>query len=208
MPNLALRWPTRAWPACGASHRSSCPTWPGRSRSWAATRGRAFFRALYAEVERREGRGFNPQNVSNILWAGATLLRRPTSKGPLSALCAAAESQLGAFTPQNLSNLVWALGKMRCTPPVRGFLAGVSAAVDARVHEFEPRDVSLCIWGFTQLGRAPSAALLSAAQYMFETGQALSGAPVTAQSFQAGRQVMEEYCRASHPQIVTARRSV
>lgn len=79
---------------------------------------------LLDEVPRHPVRGFQPQELSNIVWAMGTLgtLRKAT----IDHLLAGAAAHMDAFIPQALSNMVWACAHLR--NGTRGCLVAGTAA--------------------------------------------------------------------------------
>jgi hypothetical protein len=68
----------------------------------------------------------NPQEATNILWAFATLKRRPTAR-LLEALERHTEAMASRYNSQNVANTLWAYASIRTKPGER--LASISAIV-------------------------------------------------------------------------------
>ena len=76
----------------------------------------------------------NPQEATNILWAFATLKRRPTAR-LLEALERHTEAMASRYNSQDVANTLWAYASIRTKPGER--LASISAIVTGyRVRKY------------------------------------------------------------------------
>lgn len=83
---------------------------------------------LLEQVPRHPAQGFQPQELSNIVWAMGTL--GLLHEAAIDHLLGAAGMHMAAFIPQALSNMVWACAHLR--NGTRGCLAGGTAALPVR----------------------------------------------------------------------------
>jgi hypothetical protein len=121
----------------------------------------AFVGAIVSELQ-REGNlgGADPQNLSNTLWALATLGR--TGDGAfVSALLEAARSQLGSFNPQDLANTLWALATLGRTGD-GAFVSALLEAARRQLGSFKPQALANTLWALATLGRTGDGAFVSA----------------------------------------------
>jgi hypothetical protein len=91
---------------------------------------------------------FQPQELSNTVWAAATLAL-PLPASFLGAFLAAAGAQLPAFKPQELSNTVWPATLSLPLPP--SFLGAFLAAAGAQLPAFKPQHLSNTAWALAKL---------------------------------------------------------
>ena len=98
-----------------------------------------------------------PQNVSNTLWALATLGVLGDAH-TLAALCAAAARLAAHMTPQGVSNTLWALGSLEAAV-VADTLAALCATAAQQAEQMTPQGVSNTLLGLAKLGRPVSDAV-------------------------------------------------
>jgi hypothetical protein len=95
--------------------------------------GAGLLRVLEGRAEALAGT-FIEQNMSNILWAYATMGRKPRA-GVMRGLAGRAEALAGTFTTQDVANMLWAFCVMS--------VLGVPDEDSRWVHKIEQRLVSL-----------------------------------------------------------------
>ena len=90
---------------------------------------------------------FNPQNLSNAIWALATL-NHPDDDFT-SALILAARGKLRDFNPQNLSNAIWAMATLNHHD--FDFTSALILAARGKLRDFNPQALSNTIWALATL---------------------------------------------------------
>ncbi|GLI67680.1 hypothetical protein VaNZ11_011942, partial [Volvox africanus] len=98
---------------------------------------------------------FSPQDVSQALWAVATLDCVPLPRGFLPGLLSAAKPRLHSFGPQALSNTLWALSRLRCQPP-SDWLDAVCAVSGPRLSAFNPQALATTVAALSHMEYTPS----------------------------------------------------
>jgi hypothetical protein len=93
---------------------------------------------------------FNPQDVSNTVWALATMGVTPDEE-LLRAMQVRATSLAGLFDPQNVANTVWALATMGVMPEA-GLLRAMQGRATATAGLFNPQDVANTVWAHACFG--------------------------------------------------------
>eukprot|EP00451_Oxyrrhis_marina_P001497 CAMPEP_0204258232 /NCGR_PEP_ID=MMETSP0468-20130131/4874_1 /ASSEMBLY_ACC=CAM_ASM_000383 /TAXON_ID=2969 /ORGANISM="Oxyrrhis marina" /LENGTH=491 /DNA_ID=CAMNT_0051232413 /DNA_START=99 /DNA_END=1574 /DNA_ORIENTATION=- len=86
-----------------------------------------------------------PQSLSNILWAFATLSWAPRD-GLLERLCAAATQQVAAFNPQDLANTAWALSSLKHRD--EKLMRGLGRRSLEVLEHFRPQAISNLVYAF------------------------------------------------------------
>lgn len=117
---------------------------------------RQLLTVLAAAVQRQLA-AFNPEALSSIAWAWATLAFYPGQQ-QLDGLIDAALRQLPAFQPQELADLFWALASLRHTPGSRG-LDRMVGSVMQRSKAFRPNQLISIFWGSACLGHTGGSVL-------------------------------------------------
>ncbi|GLC46785.1 hypothetical protein PLESTF_001940400 [Pleodorina starrii] len=100
--------------------------------------------------------GFSPQDVSQTLWAVASLECGPLPRAFLEGLLEAARPRLAAFSPQSLSNSLWALSRLRCQPPP-AWLEAACAASAPQLAAFSPQALATTAAALAHLEYCPGA---------------------------------------------------
>ena len=103
---------------------------------------------------------FNPQDVSKLAWALATMGVKPDAV-LLEAMQKRAIATAGDFKAQNVANLVWALAKMGVKPEP-GLLKAMQGQAIAMAGGFTPQAGANIVWALATLGVKPDAGLLEA----------------------------------------------
>lgn len=91
-----------------------------------------------------------PQNISNSLWAMATLNYAPLGS-VLSSMEREIMQMLPKFTSQNLSNVVLSFAKLGYSPS-EGTMKGLTDHIYKIIHSFSAQALSNTIWGLSKLG--------------------------------------------------------
>lgn len=117
---------------------------------------RQLLNVLAAAVQRQLA-AFNPEALSSIAWAWATLGFYPGQQ-LLDGLIDATLRQLSAFQPQELADLFWAMASMRHTPGSRGLDRMVGSVVQ-RSKAFRPKQLISIFWGSACLGHTGGSVL-------------------------------------------------
>ena len=102
---------------------------------------------------------FNGQDISNMMWAYARLLR-PPSPQLLVALEHQALALLPHFTPQLVSNSLWAFATLKITPN-ESLLVGLLARAEEIVEEFNAQNTANFVWALATLRCMPADTLLA-----------------------------------------------
>jgi hypothetical protein len=110
--------------------------------------------------------GMVPQNLSNTVWAYATLGRAPEAE-TWEALEAAAVRVAPGMVPHALANTVWAYATLGRAPEA-GTWEALEAATVRVTPGMVPQNLSNTLWAYATLGRSPKA----------ETWEALEAATV------------------------------
>ncbi len=92
---------------------------------------------------------FQPQHLSNLMWAHGRLEVPPPAQW-LAAWQAAAAPQLGKFTGQGCSNMLWGLVKAGAVPEVEWLNRFVHATA-GRLAGFSEHALSNCCWALARL---------------------------------------------------------
>lgn len=118
-------------------------------------------RVLTTEATRRVGE-FNTQNLSNSVWAFATLGVDPGHPF-LEAVERASVARLHEFSPQNVANALWAFAKLQAPAP--RLFAAAAEHLPRVAHATSPQCLANSLWAFAAAGVDPGehcAAALSA----------------------------------------------
>jgi hypothetical protein len=100
------------------------------------------------------------QNVSNTLWAYATMGREP-GKGLMRVLKGRAEALADTFNAQDVSNEMWAYGRMG-REPWAGIMRVLEGKAEVLAGTFHVRDVSNTLWAYARMGREPGKQVMRA----------------------------------------------
>ncbi|XRB15348.1 RAP domain-containing protein [Pseudoscourfieldia marina] len=92
---------------------------------------------------------FIPQNLSNTVWAWATMRHEP-SAAALAALERRMLAYVDDFIPQHLANTVWAWATMRHEPSAQ-VLAALEHRMLAHVDDFNPQALANTVWAVAML---------------------------------------------------------
>ena len=106
---------------------------------------------------------FTPQQLSNTIWALATLSHH--DNGFTADLISAARRKLPVFIPQNFSNTIWALATLGHHHD--GFTAALISEAQGQLPLFNPQNLANTIWALATLGHHDdgfTAALISEAR--------------------------------------------
>jgi len=136
----------------------------------AKTRYRPWDPTLFPKLEGRAealAGTFNSQNVTNMLWAHATMGREPGARlmreleGRVEALCGRGEAagRGGTLNTQHVANTLWAYAKMGREPGA-GLMRELEGRAEADAGTFVAQDVANTLWAYAKMGRAPGAGLL------------------------------------------------
>ncbi|GIL86542.1 hypothetical protein Vretimale_11596 [Volvox reticuliferus] len=98
---------------------------------------------------------FSPQDVSQTLWAVATLDCAPLPRGFLPGLLSAAKPRLSIFGPQALSNTLWALSRLRCQPP-SDWLNATCAVSTRQLSTFNAQALATTVAALAHMEYTPS----------------------------------------------------
>lgn len=116
--------------------------------------------SIDAEAQRRVEE-FEPQNISNMLWAFSTAGQRASALFSLMASQAQREDRLTKFTSQALSNTAWSYAK--ANHPAPDLFEAIGAEARARLRQRRPRGdfaaqaLSNTAWAFAKAGhKAPA----------------------------------------------------
>ena len=90
---------------------------------------------------------FKPQELTNLVWAFATLKRRHNAL--FEALAATATERAGEFTPQGLSQTVWSFSKLGLSKHT--LLLAAAATVCQRAPRFDAQSIATLAWAFANL---------------------------------------------------------
>jgi hypothetical protein len=96
---------------------------------------------------------FNSQDISNTLWAFATMGAKP-GESVMGQLERRAEVISGEFTPQDIANTLWAFATMGTKPGER-VMGQLERRVEAISGEFNSQDISNTLWAFATMGAKP-----------------------------------------------------
>ena len=89
---------------------------------------------------------FNAQNVSNTLWAYATMRREP-EKGVMRVLEGRVEALAGTFNAQGVVNTLWAYATMYLDPG-EGLMKELEGLAEAVAATFKTREVVNTLWAY------------------------------------------------------------
>jgi len=98
------------------------------------------------------------QDVTNTLWAYATMRREPPS-GLMMKLEGRAEALAGTFIAQDVANTLWAYATMGRKPPA-GLMRELEVQAEALVGTFIAQEVANTLWAYATMGREPDEALM------------------------------------------------
>ncbi|KAJ1487182.1 hypothetical protein T484DRAFT_1787562, partial [Baffinella frigidus] len=93
---------------------------------------------------------FEPQGISMLLWALATMRER-ADRGLMKAMQTRAMATAGEFGPQAVANLLWALATMG-EKADRKLLETMQRRATATAGEFKPQEVSNVLWALATMG--------------------------------------------------------
>ncbi|KAJ1487970.1 hypothetical protein T484DRAFT_1940176 [Baffinella frigidus] len=106
--------------------------------------------------------GFNSHDISNVLWALATMGIKP-GPGLLEAMQRRATATENDFKPQGVANVLWALATMGITADAR-LLEAMQGRATATAGDFKPQGVANVLWALATMGITADARLLEAMQ--------------------------------------------
>lgn len=98
---------------------------------------------------------FGPQDLSQAVWAAATLGCQPPP-GFLAAALTVSRPRLASFGPQALSNMLWALAHMRFQPPPSWIDAALAASLP-QLCAFSPQALAMTASALVAMDHAPPA---------------------------------------------------
>ncbi|CAE7903069.1 unnamed protein product, partial [Symbiodinium sp. KB8] len=109
--------------------------------------------AVLAPEIRRSAEDLNPQEISNSLWAAATLQDAvPEVLAAVPSLAANLGRLAGQMVPQDLSNCLWAAARLReRSPEVLLALGAVVVEIPKKVSYMIPRELASCLWAAATL---------------------------------------------------------
>ncbi|KXZ52911.1 hypothetical protein GPECTOR_8g29 [Gonium pectorale] len=162
------------------------------------------------------GRGFNPQETSNMLW-GLAKLRR-TDSSLLRPLAEAAGRTAVHFTAQNLSISLWALATLGCSsaeygPAVRALIGAARRLLQQQPAAFKAQELSNILLALATLQKPiNSEALIEAAAaecrrrgFLGFTPQAISNAAwALAKMPRSGPEPYPQWCQGWYEAVVQA----
>ncbi|KOO28974.1 kynurenine 3-monooxygenase and related flavoprotein monooxygenase [Chrysochromulina tobinii] len=90
---------------------------------------------------------FKPQELTNLVWAFATLKWRHARL--FEQLADVASARLAEFSPQGLSQTLWAYSKLGLTK--HGLFGAVANAALPRLGSFDPQSIATLAWAFANL---------------------------------------------------------
>ena len=114
-------------------------------------------RALEARALAVRG-DFSAQNISNTLWAFATLGFRP-SEALLEGLIEQTVAVQGDFKAQEISITLWAFATLGLQPSEE-LMAGTMKQAVVVQGDFNPQEIANTLWAFATLGLQPSEELM------------------------------------------------
>lgn len=94
-----------------------------------------------------------PQDISNILWAYATVRYRARPLFRVLAGAAAVQPP-GAFKPQELGNTLWALASMGHHEAA--LFDALAVECDRQAADFNPQNISNVLWSYARVGQTPT----------------------------------------------------
>jgi len=101
---------------------------------------------------------FNPQDISNMLWAFATLGLQP-SKALLAGLTEQAMVVQGDFKAQGIANTLWSFATLGLQPSEE-LMAGMMKQAVVVQGDFKPQNIANTLWAFATLGLQPNKELM------------------------------------------------
>ncbi|WBA79282.1 RAP domain-containing protein [Endozoicomonas sp. GU-1] len=117
--------------------------------------------AVLLPLVNRQKADFNPQEISNLLWAMAKLVdngleRTPGLKEALAALLPLVNAQTTTFKPQGIANLLWAMAKLvdngqEQTPELSEAVAALLPHVNTQKANFTPQEIANFLWAVAKL---------------------------------------------------------
>ncbi|KAJ1473534.1 hypothetical protein T484DRAFT_1972783 [Baffinella frigidus] len=107
---------------------------------------------------------FNPQDISNFMWALATMDVKPDAS-LLEAMQGRARATAGDFKPQEVTNLMWALATMGIENPDAGLVKMMQRRARMTAGDFKPQEVTNLMWALATMGiENPDAGLVKMMQ--------------------------------------------
>jgi very-short-patch-repair endonuclease len=107
-----------------------------------------------------KSKDFDPQAMSNLMWAFAKLGVSPDT-ALAEAMSVEAVSRNKDFKPQEIANLMWAFATAKVQPDA-ALVEAMSVEAMSRSKDFDPQAISNLMWAFATLGVRPDAALVEA----------------------------------------------
>ncbi|KAL4426696.1 hypothetical protein ABPG77_004752 [Micractinium sp. CCAP 211/92] len=104
---------------------------------------------------------FKPQELSNLLWAMATMAFYPGAS-TVDSISRAAGAAAERMKPQEIANTCWAWATMRHFPGA-ATLDAVLAHAEAQLDRFKSQELGMLTWAVAKLGYMPAARLVRAA---------------------------------------------
>jgi len=101
---------------------------------------------------------FRAQDVSNMLWAYATMGRKPGAV-LMRELEGRAEALVGTFNAQDVANIMWAYATMGREPEA-GIMRELEGRAEALAGTFNAQDVANTLWAYAAMGREPGTILM------------------------------------------------
>ena len=117
-------------------------------------------RALEGRMGEPGGISEHEQDVTNTLWAYATMGREP-GEGPMRALEEGARRLAGSFQAQGLTNTLWAYAKMG-REPGEELMRALEGRAEALAESFGAQGVANTLWAYATMGREPGEGLMRA----------------------------------------------
>ncbi len=105
--------------------------------------------AIHANGRTKE---FNPQEVSNMVWAFATVKKRHDALFKAIGDEVVAHDHLNGFNPQALSNIAWAYATARVSHPELFVKIGNHIARHNHLRDFKPQELSNTVWAYATAG--------------------------------------------------------
>ncbi|PSC71010.1 Tbc2 translation chloroplastic isoform B [Micractinium conductrix] len=101
---------------------------------------------------------FKPQELSNLMWAMATMAFYPGTS-TVDVISRAAAAAASSMKPQELANTAWAWATLRHFPGAQ-LLDAVLGCAEAQLERFKCQEVGMLSWSVAKLGYMPAAALV------------------------------------------------
>ena len=102
----------------------------------------------------------NPQDLSNTIWAAATLDIPPPATW-MELFEIESRGRLSAFTSQGLGNMIWGFAKLRHSPSNEWLQTFVVASL-ANIPNFNAQDMSNIVWALAELDVNPGSEWMEA----------------------------------------------